>query len=174
MIIVESFSKSDVGCFFVKAGGGWGETIISHAHHPSLIWSLEKSRSEGRLVCDLQKDLWYVLALYSPSMTRKWLYKLQEAFFGRKSLTLALVQSPPPIRKKSEKGHLWFTVAKRVRSPRDFSRNVWQMIWLAVTRRSRRKLHACKHASLSSPSDPGTSEKTKETKIFKQSFLAII
>ena len=40
---------------------------------------------------------------------------------------------PPPSRQeKSEKGGLWFTVANRVWRPRDFSRNVWKIIWLAL------------------------------------------
>ena len=49
---------------------------------------------------------------------------------------------PPPSRQeKSEKGGLWFTVDNRVWRPRDFSRNVWKIIWLAVTRRQERMIY---------------------------------
>ena len=46
------------------------------------------------------------------------------------------VYRPPSSVEKLEKGHLWFTVAIRVWRPRDCSRNVWKMIWLAVICRS--------------------------------------
>ena len=48
---------------------------------------------------------------------------------------------PPSRQEKSEKGSLWFTVANRVWRPRDFSRNVWKIIWLAVTRRQERMIY---------------------------------
>ena len=49
---------------------------------------------------------------------------------------------PPPSRQeKSEKGGLGFTVANRVWRPRNFSRNVWKIIWLAVTRRQERMIY---------------------------------
>ena len=46
------------------------------------------------------------------------------------------VYRPPSSEEKLEKEHLWFTVVIRVWRPRDCSRNVWKMIWLAVIRRS--------------------------------------
>ena len=83
-------------------------------------------------------------------------YEFDRVVFGvNPSPFLACVQPPAPLRENRRRG---VTVANCVRRPSDFSRNVWKMISLAVTRRSsgpaRRKLHPCSY------SDPGTSKKT--------------
>ena len=98
--------------------------------------------------------------------------------YPERGTLLSLCADPPSPQEKSGKGRLWFTVVNRVWRPRDFSRNVWKWFdWLLVVDhysmigfRARRQNIAC--SIVCSYSDPGISEKRKETEIFIERFFS--